>query len=178
MPRVRASGHFGVEDEPGEEREEQVMSDAVRAPKTTQHLEQLRLMGKGERPAPPIATLIGFTLQEIELGHSVFTMDASARHANPMGTLHGGVICDVADAAMGTAMATTLEDDESFTTIDLNVKFFKPVWNDLIRATAVVVKRTKNLGHLECDVTNNGGAVVAKLYSTCMVLRGDDAKGR
>jgi len=57
------------------------------------------------------------------------TMKTSHRHANPMGTLHGGVICDLADAAMGMAFATTLEDDESFTTLDLTAKFFKPVWN-------------------------------------------------
>ena len=69
-------------------------------------------------------------------------MDAGPQHANPMGTLHGGVICDVADAAMGTAMATTLEDDESFTTLSLTADYFKPVWTQKLRATARVTKRT------------------------------------
>jgi len=154
------------------------MTSTVRMPKTTGHLEYCRALQSGKSEPPPIAKLIGFTLVEVDVGRAVMTCETSARHANPMGTLHGGVVCDVADGAMGCAIATTLEDDESFTTIDLNVKFFKPVWNDVIKATAFVVKRTKNLGHLECDVTNKEGAVVAKLYSTCMVLRGDDAKGR
>jgi uncharacterized protein (TIGR00369 family) len=95
-----------------------------------------------------------------------------------MGTLHGGVICDVADAAMGIAFATTLEDDESFTTLDLTTKFFKPIWNARITASAQVVKRTRTLGLIECEVTDEAGSLVAKVYSSCMVLRGKDAQGR
>jgi uncharacterized protein (TIGR00369 family) len=63
--------------------------------------------------------MLGLMLTGVEPGRVVIEMDASARHANPMGTLHGGVICDLADLAMGASMATTLEDEESFTTLDL-----------------------------------------------------------
>jgi uncharacterized protein (TIGR00369 family) len=154
------------------------MSERIRVPKTTKHLEQLKKLTRGEGTPPPIAQLIGFTIVEIELGHSVFELQAGPQHANPMGTLHGGVICDVADAAMGTAMATSLEDDESFTTLDLTVKYFKPIWNARLRATAELVKRTRTLGLIECDVEDEGGSLVARVYSSCMVLRGEEAKGR
>jgi uncharacterized protein (TIGR00369 family) len=92
--------------------------------------------------------------------------------------MHGGVICDLADAAMGVAMATSLEDDESFTTLDLTAKFFKPVWNAKLRATAELVKRTRSLGLIECEVVDDTGSLVARVYSSCMVLRGEKAKGR
>jgi uncharacterized protein (TIGR00369 family) len=154
------------------------MSDPIRPPKTTGHLRQLEQMVRGEVPAPPIAKLVGFTIVGIELGRSVFEMNAGPEHANPMGTLHGGVVCDLSDAAMGTAMATSLEDDESFTTLDLMVKFLKPIWSARLRASAKLVKRTRSLGLLECDVTDEGASLVARVYSTCMVLRGQDAKGR
>ena len=154
------------------------MSEAVRTPKTTRHLEELKRLAEGEAPGPPIALLVGFSIVQIELGRSVAEMDADRRHANPMGTLHGGVICDISDAAMGTAMATTLEDDESFTTLDLTAKFLKPIWNARLRATARVVKRTRTLGLIECDVEDDGGSLVAKVFSTCMVLRGAEAQGR
>lgn len=127
---------------------------------------------------PPVARLIGFEFVSIDLGHSVFEMTAGPQHANPMGTLHGGVVCDLADAALGTAMASTLEDDESFTTLDLTVKFLKPVWNARLRATARLVKRTRSLGLLECEVTDDTSSLVARVYSTCMVLRGEQARGR
>src|SRR5579859_5219385 len=154
------------------------MSEVVRPPKTPGHLRQLEQMVRAELPAPPIAQLVGFTIVEIELGRSVFEMQAGPQHANPMGTLHGGVVCDLADAALGTAMATTLEDDESFTTLDLTSKFFKPIWNAHITAAARVVKRTRTLGLVECEVTDEKGSLVAKVFSTCMVLRGAEAAGR
>ena len=154
------------------------MTEPIRAPKTTQHLLDLESMVRGEVQAPPIAKLVGFRITRIELGRSVFEMTAGPQHANPMGTLHGGVICDIADAAMGTAMATTLEDDESFTTLDLVAKYFKPIWNARLRASALVVKRTRTLGLVECDVVDERESLVARVISTCMVLRGAEAKGR
>src|SRR5271170_7941792 len=119
---------------------------------------------------PKTAKHVGFEFVAIDLGHSVFELSAGPQHANPMGTLHGGIVCDVADAALGTAMASTLEDDESFTTLDLTAKFLKPVWKTRLRATAQMVKRTRSLGLLECDVTDEGERLVARVYSTCMVL--------
>ncbi len=154
------------------------MSEVARPPKTAGHLRRLEQMVRGELPAPAIARLVGFTIVRIELGRSVFEMEAGPQHANPMGTLHGGVICDLADAAMGTAMATSLEDEESFTTLDLTAKYFKPIWNARLRATARLVKRTRTLGLIECDVHDDKGTLVAKVFSSCMVLRGDEAKGR
>ncbi len=125
-----------------------------------------------------MAKLIGLQIVAIDVGESVFTLEAGPQHANPMGTLHGGIICDMADAALGTAMASTLEDDESFTSLDLTAKFLKPVWNAQLRATARIVKRTRSMGLLECDVIDGGGSLVARVYSTCLVLRGAEATGR
>ena len=53
-------------------------------------------------PPPPVSRLIGFVLKSIEPGHAIFEMEADERHHNPMGTLHGGIYCDLADAAMGS----------------------------------------------------------------------------
>ena len=154
------------------------MTEALRAPKSSKPLETLRGMITGTTPAPPVATLIGFAPTHVELGHTVMEMDASERHANPMGTLHGGIIADLSDAAMGFAMATTLEENESFTTLDLTVKYFKPIWNAHLKASARVTKRTRSLGLIECEVEDEKGSLVAKVFSTCMVLRGDEARGR
>jgi uncharacterized protein (TIGR00369 family) len=154
------------------------MTLALKPPSTTRHLEQLQALVAGKAEGPPIARLLGFTIASIELGRSVSEMQTDKRHANPMGTLHGGVICDLADAAMGTAMATTLEDNESFTTLDLTVKFFKPIWSARLRATARVTKRTRTLGFIECDVEDETGSLVAKVFSSCMALRGAEAQGR
>jgi uncharacterized protein (TIGR00369 family) len=154
------------------------MIEQIRLPKTQGHLHALVELARTKENAPPIAKLIGFDLVKVELGHALFEMQAGPEHANPMGTMHGGIFCDLGDAAMGMAMATTLEDDESFTTLDLNAKYFKPIWSTKLHASARVTKRTKSLGLIECDITDENGSLAAKLFSTCMVLRGGDAKGR
>ncbi len=147
-------------------------------PKGTRHLESLKRLATGELPGPPVADLIGFHPTRVELGECDMEMHAERRHANPMGTLHGGILCDFADAAMGIALSTTLEDDETFTTLDISMNFFKPIWDARILAGARVTRRTRSIGFIECEITDEKGSLVAKSFSTCMVLRGDMAKGR
>jgi uncharacterized protein (TIGR00369 family) len=127
---------------------------------------------------PPIAKLVGFHLTGYEKGRTVFAFEAGPQHANPMGTLHGGILCDVADAAMGTAVATTLNEGESFTTLELKINFLKPVWNAKLTATGTVLRRGKVICLAECEVTDEKGSLVAKACSTCMVLTGEQAIGR
>jgi uncharacterized protein (TIGR00369 family) len=141
-------------------------------------LDRMEQMIRGEVSPPPVAQLIGFTLVAVKPGEATFEIEASSKHANPMGTLHGGVLCDVGDAAMGVAFASTLDDGESFTTLELKINFLRPVWKEKLRAVGKVVKRGKTVGIVECDVTNAEGILVARLSSTCMVLRDEMAEGR
>src|SRR6266851_2572768 len=84
---------------------------------------------EGRIPPPPIAQLIGFRPLSAEAGRTVFELETDlGRHANPMGTVHGGILCDLADAAMGFAYASTLRQDETFTTLELKINFLRPVW--------------------------------------------------
>jgi uncharacterized protein (TIGR00369 family) len=95
-----------------------------------------------------------------------------------MGTVHGGVFCDIADAAMGMALASTLEPDQSFTTLELKINFLRPAWEADLFAKARVVQRGKTVGLIECDVTDASGRLMARASSTCMVLSGKMAHGR
>jgi uncharacterized protein (TIGR00369 family) len=142
------------------------------------HLENLERAARGELPPPPVAQLIGFRLTSVRHGEAVVELEASDTHANPMGTLHGGILCDIADAAMGIAFASTLDDGETFTTLELKINFLRPVWKEKLWAVGKVVKRGKAVGLVECEVLNSKGALVAKSSSTCMVLRGEEARGR
>jgi uncharacterized protein (TIGR00369 family) len=126
----------------------------------------------------PIAHLIGFNAEEIGEGRAVVTLAAGPQHANPMGTLHGGILCDIADAAMGMAFASTLTPGESFTTIELKMNFFRPIWQAQLRAEGTLVQRGRTIGYVECTITDEQKRVIAKAASTCMVLRGDMATGR
>lgn len=135
-------------------------------------------MLRGELEQPPVAELVGFRLTALERGTATMTLQADGRHANPMGTLHGGILCDVADAAMGFAYASTLEPGESFTTLELKINFMKPVWDSELQAVGRVVQRGRTIGLVECDVLDPEGLLIARAVSTCMTLRGERAAGR
>src|SRR3954452_16310347 len=133
-------------------------------------LELAHRMQRGEAPPPPIGQLLGFTLKVIEHGRAVFEMDIDERHHNPMGTVHGGVYCDLADAAMGFAYAATLGAGETFTTIELKINFLRAVRKATLTAEARVVKAGSSVGYVECDVKDQDGRLVARAASTCMKL--------
>jgi len=141
-------------------------------------LDLIQMTMRGELPPPPIASLIGFGLTSVEPGRAVVELEASERHANPMGTLHGGVLCDIADAAMGMAYAASLEEGETFTTLELKVNFLRPVWTGKLKADARLVKAGRTVGLVECTITDDRDRLVARASSTCMTLRGEAAAGR
>jgi uncharacterized protein (TIGR00369 family) len=134
-------------------------------------LEQGRKMIRGEVAPPPIARLLGLVMKSLEPGHAVFEMLVDERYHNPMGTLHGGVYCDLADAAMGYAYAATLAEGETFTTVELKINLFRAARQGKLTAEATVIKAGSTLGYVECEVKDQDGKLLAKAASTCMKLR-------
>jgi uncharacterized protein (TIGR00369 family) len=100
------------------------------------------------------------------------------RHGNPMGTVHGGLLCEIADSAMGLAYASTMAPGESCATLELKINFLHPIWKAKLSGRAKVVHAGKMAGLIECDVSDERGRLVARASSTCVILRGQFAEGR
>ena len=128
-------------------------------------------MARGEIPPPPVSQLLGLRLKSHAEGECTFEMQVAPEHANPMGTLQGGVICALADAAMGMAYATTLAEGESFATLELKTNYLRSVTDGTLTATGRVVHRGRTIGLTTCDVVDEQGRAVAHATSTCMTLR-------
>lgn len=142
-------------------------------------LQMLKNVVESKQPFATIATTLGIEAISIDEGKAVLAMETDpAKHANPMGTIHGGVLTDLADLAMGSAFSTVIGEDESFTTIELKINYLKPLWNDRITATATVKKVGSTVGLIECEVHDSKNSLVAYTTSTCMILRGTKKEGR
>jgi uncharacterized protein (TIGR00369 family) len=95
-------------------------------PKMPTFLDLTKERIEGKRQGPPIAELLGFRVTAAEDGRARVELNADERLANPMGTLHGGVSCDISDAAMGITYASALQEGERFTTLELKINFLRP----------------------------------------------------
>ena len=97
----------------------------------------LEAMRAGELPPPPIASTLGFAIREIEVGQVLFERTPDLSVYNPIGTVHGGLVCTLADTVIGCAVHSTLEKGLTDTSIDLNVSYLRPVTSSsgTLRAT-------------------------------------------
>ena len=108
-------------------------------------------LNAGENPIP-LGDLMGFRATAIGAGVATIEMLAGPEHYNPMGTVHGGVCCTLADTAMGIAHASLLEDGETSTSLEIKINFIRPIWKDTLTAKGRAVKhgRTVSLDGVRC----------------------------
>jgi uncharacterized protein (TIGR00369 family) len=111
---------------------------------------------------------LGARITEAEPGRVVLELDAGPQHRHGGGVVQGGVITQIADAAMGMSLATMQEDHIWNTTIELKINFLRPVVSGRVRAIGRVVQMRQTLLFGEADVLDAQGRLVARASSTCM----------
>lgn len=123
----------------------------------------------GELELAPITAFLGVRPVSLGEGEARIEMTSGDRLHNAMGTVHGGIFCDLADVAMGAALATVTEEGESFTTLQLQISYYLPVVEGKLSAQARVVRRGRSTAHLECDLEDSEGRLVARATSVCAI---------
>ncbi|CEJ72049.1 Putative esterase [Chryseobacterium oranimense G311] len=126
-----------------------------------------------------ISKTLGINIIEVGLGTATVQINTTKeKHSNQQGTIHGGLLCELADAAIGTAHSTVIPEGETFTSVELKINFYSPVFDNLLTAKASPLHSGKNLSHYVCDIFRSDGKKAAMVTSTVMTLRGDKATGR
>ena len=119
----------------------------------------------------PAAKLIGLRLLEVGEGAAVCEMRTKLHHQNPVGRVHGGILCDLADAAMGYAFLSYLPPSQKGVAIHFQISFLRPVRaGQYLVATAITASHGRSLYFMECTIKDVSGKAVAKATSTCKVL--------
>jgi uncharacterized protein (TIGR00369 family) len=139
---------------------------------TATGLELLQAMSRGELPAPPIMHLIGSSGLEAEEGSVTVRLDPQEFHYNPLGTVHGGVIATLLDTAAACSVHTTLPAGVGYTSLDLNVKFLRPVTmaSGPLTCRGEVLQRGRRTALAESRLTDAEGKLLAHATSTCLIL--------
>lgn len=123
----------------------------------------------GDLELAPITELLGVRPVSLGEGEARIELTADKRLHNAMGTVHGGILCDLADVAMGAALATVTAGGESFSTLQLQMSYFLPVVDGRLSAHARVIRRGRGTAHLECDLEDGEGRLVARGSSVCAI---------
>jgi len=111
---------------------------------------------------------LGARIAEAEPGRVVVELVAGPQHRHGGGVVQGGVITQIADAAMGMSLATRQPDGIWNTTIELKINFVRPAVSGLLRAVGRVIDMRQTLLFGEADVLDEQGRLVARASSTCM----------
>lgn len=128
------------------------------------------LMGGGLEDRNGWMQTLGARIAEAEPGRVVVEIEAGPQHRQGAGVVQGGVITQIADAAMGMSLATMQEDRIWNTTIELKINFLRPAIQGRLRAIGRVVEIKQSLLFGEADVFDQQGRLIATASSTCMAV--------
>jgi len=134
----------------------------------------LEAIKRGELPAPPIADLLGFEIRTLRTGEVTFAVTPTEQHYNPIGMVHGGVTATLLDTVMGCAVQTRLPQGTGYSTLDISVRYLRPLTaqTGVVLATGTVVHLGLRTATAEAKVvTAEGGVLLATGTSTLMVIR-------
>jgi len=135
-------------------------------------IEFLEAMKDGVLPPAPIASLFLMRPVEVENGRVVFECEPDESAYNPIGVVHGGLVCTLADTVAGCAVHSTLDRGVGYTSIDINVSYLRPVTgaSGVLRATGLVAKRGRRVSFATAEIVDGDGKVVATATSSCLVM--------
>jgi uncharacterized protein (TIGR00369 family) len=140
---------------------------------TMSGFELLSAVVAGELPKPPIASLMGFGISTVEDGRVVFTMEPAEYQYNPIGSVHGGVFATILDSAAGCAVHTKLPAGVGYTSLDLIVKYLRPMTVDTgpVQCIGTVTQLGKRTALAEARIVDGQDRLLATAVSSCLILR-------
>jgi uncharacterized protein (TIGR00369 family) len=139
---------------------------------TRSGIDHLRAVVAGELPPAPISGLMGFAITSVAEGEVVFTCTPDESSYNPIGVVHGGLVCTLLDSVAGCAVQSTLPAGTGYTSLEIKVSYLRPVRADTGELTARgwVTRAGRRAAFAEGDVRSPDGKVVATASSTCLVF--------
>lgn len=113
----------------------------------------------------PVAKWLNGKLIDVSEGAMEIEYEVREDMCNPMRTLHGGIAATILDDIVGT-MVYALGHEFAFTSINLNCDFLNPAFpGEVLTAKSQVIRKGKNIIHVEGQIFKSDGRIVAKCAS-------------
>lgn len=118
----------------------------------------------------PVATDLGMDATFPDAGHCLVGAEATERHLNPNGVVHGAAIFAVVDTSMGGATMNVLDPGQFCASIEVHLRFLQPLRPGSFTVDTRVVRAGKRVAQLESRVTDADGQLVATATGTYAIL--------
>jgi uncharacterized protein (TIGR00369 family) len=127
---------------------------------------------EGRTPLPCAAATLGFQFIEadVERGTIDVAFQATESFTNPMGNVLGAFLAAMLYDTIGPALLATLDKDQFQSTLDLNVRFLRPVKPGRILGKGRILHRDGDLAFVEASLHDSNGATIAVATATTRVI--------
>lgn len=133
--------------------------------------EVLQAIIDGRLPPPPMASLVGARLISVGDGEALFRCTPDESAYNPIGMVHGGLLCTLLDFAVGAAVSSVLPAGAGGSSIEIKVSFLKPLRADVgeIDAHGRVLRAGGRVAFAEAHARDRDGELVGQATSSIAV---------
>jgi uncharacterized protein (TIGR00369 family) len=140
----------------------------------------IQALATGEVAPAPIAALIGMRVTSVERGRVVFSLEPAEFHYNPIGSVHGGIYATLLDSAAGCAVHTMLPAGTGYTSLDLSVRFLRPIGSatGTVTCTGTVTNLGRRVALADARLEDGDGRLLATATSNCLLLDQPRGGGR
>ena len=135
--------------------------------------EFLQAILDGRLPPPPMAALVGSELVSVGEGEAVFRCTPDESTYNPLGMVHGGLLCTLLDTAAGCAVHTLLPAGAGYASIEIKVSFLKPLRANAgeIEVHGQALKVGRRVAFAEADARDRSGELVGHATTSLAINR-------
>jgi len=102
-------------------------------------------------------------LKDVSYGRTLYEWPNDGSRDINSGRVFGGWIAGFSDHIVSMTMASALEDEEWFTTMELQTRIFRPVEAGLITIEGRLVSRGRTTGFVEADWKDENGRHLARI---------------
>ena len=133
----------------------------------------------GRAPMPRAAATLGleFVDADVERGTIELAFNATEAFTNPTGNVLGAFIAAMLYDTVGPALIATLAPDQFQSTLDLNVRFLRPVRPGRLIGKGRIVHRDGDRVALEASLFDPQGSLIATATATALVIPMSEARG-
>lgn len=140
--------------------------------KTMSGLEYIQGLLDGGIPESPIMNLMNMRPVAMAVGRVNCTCDSNESRYNPIGTVHGGLVCTLLDSVLGCAVQSTLPQGQGYTSLEIKISYLRPVMVDTGQLTAVGIatRPGSRAAFADGTVHDSNGKLIATASSTPVVF--------